>query len=115
MRTAVMEAMDLASQRVPAVVRRLQRRYQLTNGELGEALGVSDTVFSARARGISKFSPAELAGLAELFALPVGVFYMTPAEAERLSVERDPELTACGGWAARDSNSEPAGSKPMAA
>jgi len=88
----VLEAMERAAVSVPAVVDRLKRLYDLRDVDVAAALGLDRKDFQQRRTGLRKFTPSELGGLAAYFDLPPGVFYLSPSEAVKVAVERDPDL-----------------------
>lgn len=92
-RPDVLDAITEGDERVPAVLTQLKRLYGCTDLELARAIGLTyPQDFRRRRIGDTKCSPGELAGLARFFDLPVGVFFLSPAEAVRVALERDPEL-----------------------
>jgi hypothetical protein len=78
-----LEAMRVAKVRVPVVIRRLMRFYDVTGSQLAPVLGVGRAAFYSRLQGSTVIRVEELAALAEYFRLPVEVFYLEPDEALR--------------------------------
>ncbi len=79
--------------RVPAVMRRLMRHLDLTDADLGEALGgVKRQTVNSWANGRTRI-PVEIeGGLATLFDMPREVLYLSPDEAIRWVLDHPSDL-----------------------
>jgi hypothetical protein len=92
-RADVLEAMNEGDERVPVVLTQLKRLYGCTDLQLAEAIGLTyPQDFRRRRIGATKCTPGELHGLARYFNLPIGVFFLDPADVLRIVLDRDPEL-----------------------
>lgn len=84
--------MTEAGGRPAAVLDRLKRLYGLSDADIASAFGMAAQEIGIRRRGRRGFTPELLAGLAAFFGVPVEVFFMEPAKAVAIVLERDPEL-----------------------
>ncbi len=84
--------MDEARVRVPSVLRALKWYLGYRDEDIALACGMTRSAVNNRMAGKTQCQPFELAGFAEYFGVPVGIFYTTPAEAialcEELGIER---------------------------
>jgi transcriptional regulator with XRE-family HTH domain len=65
---------------ISVFVRMLMARDRLTQGGLGERLGMDHTTVSAKLRGRNNWSTLDLKRLGEVFGVHPGVFYGDPKE-----------------------------------
>lgn len=86
--------------RVPEAVAAVKGVYGLRDQDLAAALGITRKDFQGRRTGRTRFTVAELAGLAVVFGVPVEVFYEEPAVAVRAVLEVDPDLAGPVGYTA---------------
>lgn len=72
-----------ARQQVPAVLRRLMRYYELTDGHIAAAFGVSRQTVNAWANARTRIPEEIETGLATYFGVPKEVLYSSPDAALR--------------------------------
>ncbi len=87
---AMRRARSSAKTGVPSVIRQLMTYKRLRMYHLAAALEVEPTSMSSRLNGKTVIKQEELAALAVLFQVPVGVFYMSPDEALRWVLDHPP-------------------------
>lgn len=81
-----------ARQQVPAVLRRLMRYFDLTDGEIAAAFGVSRQTVNAWANGRTRIPEEIETGLAAYFGMPKEVLYSTPDQAIRWVLDHPSDL-----------------------
>lgn len=81
-----------ARQQVPAVLRRLMRYYDLTDGDIAAAFGVSRQTVNAWANARTRIPEEYETGLAAYFEVPKEVLYSTPDEALRWVLDHPSDL-----------------------
>lgn len=91
---AMRKARTSAKMGVPSVLRQLMTYKRLRMYHLAAALEVEPQSMSARLNGKTVIKQEELAALAVLFEVPVGVFYMSPDEALRWVLDHPPKAAS---------------------
>ena len=87
---AMRRARTQAKAGVPSVIRQLMTYKRLRMYHLAAALEVEPQSMSARLNGKTVIKQEELAALAVLLQVPVGVFYMSPDDALRWVLNNPP-------------------------
>lgn len=94
------------------VVTALKRLFGMTDKALALRLELGNAqAIQARRTGKQRFAWSEVVRMSTIFRVPIEVFAMTPEAAVRRAVELGAPW-GDGGWAARDSNSEPTDIRP---
>jgi antitoxin component HigA of HigAB toxin-antitoxin module len=75
---AVIEAMAEAREQVPLTVRALLRHFDLSQGDLGLALGLSRQSICNKLTGRGVLRQEEVLGLAQFFGVPTDVLHLDP-------------------------------------
>jgi hypothetical protein len=92
----VLTAVNTARQKwqdVPHVLRALKRYFEITDEQLGVALGLTRQAVQSRLGGASKITPWELAGFAALFGIPESLFFGSPDEALRWVLDHPDDIS----------------------
>lgn len=88
-----------AHERVPAVLRRLMRYFDVTDSQIADALGVKRQTVNGWANGRTKIPAHMEAGIAAAFGLPREVIYLTPDDVIRWVLDHPSDLLFSGkGW-----------------
>lgn len=81
-----------ARRHAPAVLRRLMRHFDLTDGDLADAFGVSRQTVNAWANGRTRIPEEIETGLSAYFMVPKEVLHSSPDDALRWVLDHPSDL-----------------------
>lgn len=69
------EGRNRASEQIPSLVMVVMRKRKISQSDMARAMGLSPAAVKHRLSGRTEFGASELAGLAQLYDLPIELFY----------------------------------------